>query len=412
VQVLPGATTGLRLGAGVELDVTRADVHGVLGWEQRTFLGGLRTLAIEEHPSVTLFPTAIPDFHVPTRLLPGHRATLSLRQPGFVEARTVGTLTAEQSIYPVIIPPLNPDARIILGYREIQGAFGPERTFPLLRLTVSTTYHVRASYPFTYLGPLDPELRRVLVSYPDLSARLDLRDDPIRPHAGLYVSGDVQYAGGIFGGDAADVRVLPEARVYVPIGRTVTLATRGTIGLLLPRNYGQSLSTFPPSVHDLQILYFRGFFSGGADSNRGYGLRDIGPHGVAPFYIPGSVAAARARCSAGSPTYDDRLCQVALGGLSLWEASAELRFPILGPLGGVTFVDASDVSATRLDLRIDNPHVSAGVGFRYDTPVGPVRLDIGYRVPGLQRAGHGPEPWVRDFLHMPIAVSAGLGEAF
>src|SRR5262249_52416880 len=109
--------------------------------------------------------------------------------------------------------------------------------------------------------------------------------------------------------------------------------------------------------------------------------------------------------------FDPRLCEVALGGLSLWEASAELRFPIEGALGGVTFVDASNVSPKRFDLRVD-PHLSVGFGLRYDTPVGPVRLDVGYRIPGLQRPGPGPEPWVRDFLGMPIAVAAGLGEAF
>jgi len=71
-----------------------------------------------------------------------------------------------------------------------------------------------------------------------------------------------------------------------------------------------------------------------------------------------------------------------IGGLTLWEASIELRFPLtfLAPLGAVVFLDSSDVRPERLDYRFDTPHLAPGVGLRYPTPVGPVRLDLGFRV--------------------------------
>ena len=71
---------------------------------------------------------------------------------------------------------------------------------------------------------------------------------------------------------------------------------------------------------------------------------------------------------------------MAVGGLTLWESSAELRFPIALPLGGVFFLDASDVSNEIGGLRFTRPHLSAGFGLRYATPVGPARVDIGYRI--------------------------------
>src|SRR5688572_31189747 len=90
-------------------------------------------------------------------------------------------------------------------------------------------------------------------------------------------------------------------------------------------------------------------------------------------------------------------CNLPLGGFTLYEASVELRFPLFGPLKGALFVDAADVSPYKVDFRFDHPHLSAGFGFRYGTPVGPVRLDIGYRLPGLQ-APDSPDEYVPDDL--------------
>jgi outer membrane protein insertion porin family/translocation and assembly module TamA len=237
----------------------------------------------------------------------------------------------------------------------------------------------------------------------------------------------LQFAGTIFGGDAQDIRLRPEMRMYVPISRSVVLAGRGVLGLLWPRNYGSAIDTnfltIPneaaarPYIRDIQLTYFRGFFSGGADSNRGYGYREIGPHGVNPLIIPGTLAEEQARCNPANPFYDQRLCLVATGGLTLWEASFEFRAPLYGDFGGVLFVDASDVSSNKVDVRLYVPHLSVGVGIRYATPVGPLRVDLGYRIPGAQRVGGQPDPALdgpppNTFLGMPIALSIGLGEAY
>ncbi|HKQ69769.1 MAG TPA: BamA/TamA family outer membrane protein, partial [Polyangiaceae bacterium] len=112
------------------------------------------------------------------------------------------------------------------------------------------------------------------------------------------------------------------------------------------------------------------------------------------------------------PQHHDTLaCQFPTGGLSLWEASIELRFPIVGDLGGAVFCDASDVSRYRFDLRFLYPHLSCGAGIHYDTPVGPIRLDAGFQLPGLQVLDPKADPSekVRDGF---FAIALGIGEAF
>jgi outer membrane protein insertion porin family/translocation and assembly module TamA len=229
---------------------------------------------------------------------------------------------------------------------------------------------------------------------------------------------DTQVAG--VGGDARDVKVEPEARFYVPVTRRVTLALRAGAGLLFPANYGRTLvpNAFDGDsggvsraawVRDIQLLFIRGFFSGGAGSNRGYGPREIGPHGTVPFYNPGqSDDEVDAGCAAGTVTS----CDLPLGGLTLWEASVELRYPLFGPLTGAVFSDASDVAPHRARFRFDRPHLSVGLGLRYETPVGPIRLDAGYRVPSLQAPASPDEGTPGTVFGIPGAVSLGIGESF
>jgi outer membrane protein assembly factor BamA len=68
-----------------------------------------------------------------------------------------------------------------------------------------------------------------------------------------------------------------------------------------------------------------------------------------------------------------------LGGASLLEGSVELRFPIWRQIGGAAFVDGGLVGASRLgDLAKANGAVTPGAGIRYQSPVGPIRVDVGY----------------------------------
>src|SRR5690606_15676700 len=191
----------------------------------------------------------------------------------------------------------------------------------------SLFYNIQTSFPFTYAGMLDDSLESVVISYLDLRTHLDLRDNPIHPHEGIFLGNDLQLAGGPLGGDTREVRIQPEARAYVPISRDVTFAVRGSTGFLFPANYGDSLESALPDPRDAQLVYFRAFFSGGPSSNRGYPFRGVGPHGLVPFFHPGiALQQLATQCSDRSIPNYDLVCAQPLGGLTLWEASAEVRF--------------------------------------------------------------------------------------
>jgi outer membrane protein insertion porin family/translocation and assembly module TamA len=354
--------------------------------------------------------------------LPQGRFGAEFRQPAFITGRTNLVVKGQVSASPVLLTPdRDPDAPI-LGYFDYRASVGFERT--LKRFYGLLSQNLQISDPFAYVGALDPDLGRVLVSYPAFLGSFDLRDDRIHPHRGLYLQNELQVAG--LGGDARDVRVQPELRGYVPITKRTTLAARGTIGLLFAQNYGDTIEpnalTGAPGagvarsewVKDIQIMFLRGFFSGGAGSNRGYTAREIGPHGVVPFYNHGqSSDNPDVNCTAGSPDYEPAVCDLPLGGFTLWEASLELRYPLVDALSGTVFTDTSDVSASPLSFRFTRLHLSVGAGLRYDTPVGPVRFDLGFRVPGLQAPQDAADEGTpRDLFGLPLAASFGIGEAF
>ena len=451
VVVQESAMRTVRLGGGASFDVLRLENHLRVGWEDRNFLGGMRQFSIDTRPGITYFPTRITsELLAPTRLLLENRIRSELRQPAFVEGRTTGFVVGEYNIYPLLFPlpeaeegerAPDPDNERIIGYHEFKVQTGVERAFFNHHLYVTPSLNWQANIPFTYQcpsteGPNCPEpagLDTVQVQFPQLFVALDFRDDPIHPNRGIYLSNDFQVAN--FWGDVEDVRVRPEARVYVPLhryNRRWTLALRGTLGFLFPRNYGDTLNPEtvegqvvprdprnPAVVRDQHKLLFRAFYSGGPTSNRGYAFRDVGPHGPIGFLVP-----TNADCSFDTPEELNALpptCIRPLGGLTLWEASFEVRFPITTSLSGATFVDASDVTRTVAEIRFDFPHISVGPGLRYETPVGPLRLDIGYRVPGLQQIGKedpsrsegNPDDFSPfDLFSAPIAIHLAFGEAF
>jgi outer membrane protein insertion porin family/translocation and assembly module TamA len=339
---------------------------------------------------------------------------------------------AEFNVGPILLTP-DPPPSPVLGYREGKGAIGVDRVIG--KFYAKLTQNVQDEFPFAYIGSVDPALSEVIIAYPELVTTLDLRNDKYHPHRGLYLTNNLQVAGD--GGTARDVRVLPEARGYLPLGKRLTVAARASAGFLFPFNYGghEPPAALPPNptatqvlqyeadhtswVKDAQVVFFRGFFSGGPSSNRGYPLFGVGPHGPAPFYNQSlSYQAAENGCTPTGSAPLNPQCYVPLGGSTLWESSVELRVHVTGPFEVAAFCDAGDVSSQRVDIRLSHLHLSCGAGARYDTPVGPVRLDVGYRIPGLQYPGQGQpavdavEGYPGTIFGAPIAIAFGIGESY
>jgi outer membrane protein assembly factor BamA len=423
VKVERSKLRSLRLGGGVRLDTIKSDFHLTLGWEDQNFLGGMRKFLVEAVPGAVVYPTRLPEFQAPERLLPQGRLRTEFRAPSFLERRTQAVLKGQIGVAPVLLVRDQDPSAPILGYRDFRGSAGLER--PFRRFFGYLSGNLQTNVPFAYTGELDDALQSVTITYAALLTSLDLRDDSIRPHQGFYAALETQIAGPL--GDASDVRLTPELRGYIPISRRVTLALRGAAGLLFARNYGGTVepnamrgesglsgddaSVRRDWVRDIQLMFFRGFFAGGAGSNRGYAAREIGPHGLIPYYIPGQAAQDLAgTCVAGQDLA--AACKLPLGGFTLWESSVELRYPVVGDLSGTLFVDAADVAPSEGEFRF-RPHLSAGVGARYDTPVGPIRFDIGYRIPGLQTLTDAvDEVPPAEIFSLPVGISFGIGESF
>jgi outer membrane protein insertion porin family/translocation and assembly module TamA len=437
VKVEPTKLRVLRLGGGFELDEIKTEVHALVGWEDHNFLGDLRDLSVELKPGAVLFPTRIDRFVRPDQVLPEERLRMQFLQPGFIDPRTTAFVRPEINVYPLLVVPDPDPSQPVVGYVEPKGAIGLERRFGK-RFFATIAENVQGEIPFAYTTRIEQPLPDILLSYPQLLATVDLRDDPVHPHAGFYASSDLQVAGGPFGGTATDVRLQPEVRGYVPIARGITFAARASVGFLFASNYGayvqhnQPPGTSPYDVdRDIEIVYFRGFFSGGPSSNRGFPPRGIAPHGSVPFLNPANASSQVAlNCAPGVPgtSFGTSLCSVPIGGFSLWEASAEMRFDVSGPFGMAVFCDSGDVSAQQASFpKTPRPHVSCGAGGRYDTPVGAIRLDIGYRIQPLQVLGFAneteaaasdPTEGTQPTLFgppgsgLPVAISFGIGEAF
>lgn len=140
-----------------------------------------------------------------------------------------------------------------------------------------------------------------------------------------------------------------DLRHYIPVSSRVVVANRGQFG-----------NIHPAGGDPAQIPFSKKYFLGGATSLRGWGRFEVSP------ILEGE----------GIP----------VGGNAFLAFSSELRAALTGNLGGVLFVDAGNVWATS-SIDPDAPGVSlrdlrydVGAGLRYQTPVGPIRLDYGYQI--------------------------------
>jgi len=121
------------------------------------------------------------------------------------------------------------------------------------------------------------------------------------------------------------------------------------------------------------------FFSGGETTLRGFSINGAGPQRTVPA------------CSNPAVPSTCINLQVPVGGNQLFVLNSELRFPlgIKQGLGGAVFYDGGNVyRAINLSDFVNNYSNTVGVGLRYATPVGPIRIDIGQNlnpIPGVKR---------------------------
>ena len=89
------------------------------------------------------------------------------------------------------------------------------------------------------------------------------------------------------------------------------------------------------------------------------------------------------------------------------EVSTEIRFAIRGKLSGVAFIDGGNVWREAWDVQPSDLRWAAGPGLRYDTPIGPMRVDIGVQLNPIEGLVIEGNPETRKWR-----VHFSIGQAF
>ena len=192
---------------------------------------------------------------------------------------------------------------------------------------------------WAYTGTEDnPLYRFATFTYPSLRAEYIDADDRMYPRDGL--GGTLLLRGGVegAGSDANFAQLHLGARWFKGLGERSRLLLRGEVG----HTYTDALVDIPPSLR---------FYAGGDRSIRGYAYREVGP-----------------RINGGT-----RGDAFALGAKNVATASVEYEQYFSGAWGGAVFVDTGSAFDVAPDWR-----TGIGVGLRWKSPVGPVRIDLAH----------------------------------
>ena len=213
----------------------------------------------------------------------------------------------------------------------------------------------------------------------------DTRDDLLQPTRGTFISGEGTVAARALGGQVGFMKAYGQAFGFrrLPGRRTIVLASRVAIGLadgfereVQPTDpEGNPLPGPPIVVEDLPAS--ERFFAGGDSTIRGFALDSVG--------APNTIS------DDGYPT----------GGNAVVLLNSELRFPVWRDVGAVVFIDGGNVFRRVTEFDITELRGSVGFGLRYHSPVGPIRLDLGFKLDRREERGE-----------RGTALHFSLGQAF
>ncbi len=167
----------------------------------------------------------------------------------------------------------------------------------------------------------------------------DSRDNRIRPTSGSYHRLSNEYAGDPLGGTNNFNKTIGETSWHFPLFWKFVLSLHGAMGYIA-EHHGKTIP--------IQAL----FALGGDTTVRGYETGSIGPK------------------------VDDEV----VGGNQELYGNAEIHFPIVEPLAGLIFYDTGQVWEESDNYNLKDLRSGVGAGIRFYTPIGPIRLDWGYKL--------------------------------
>jgi len=219
---------------------------------------------------------------------------------------------------------------------------------------------------------IDRLFPRVRLSKISGSLIRDKRDDPLDPSSGTMAIVDGEIAARALGSEVGFVQTYLQGFYYrrLPAARRIVLALGARVGLA--HGFEQEVvdGIF---VQDLPAS--ERFFAGGDTSVRGFSLDRLGNEATIT--------------ESGFPT----------GGNSVVVLNSELRIGVVGPLQANVFVDAGNVFLRAADLDFTDLRPTSGFGVTYRSPVGPIRVDIGFNLDPRELVPGTPERrWVLHIL--------------
>jgi outer membrane protein insertion porin family len=185
----------------------------------------------------------------------------------------------------------------------------------------------------------------------------DTRDDPVDPERGRYFSANGQVAARVIGSEVGFLKSFFTAQMFrtLPGRRAIVFAASARVGAAV------ALAT---STGERDLPASERFFAGGDTTVRGFALDRLGTQHVPPVE---------------SDTLDPG--GYPLGGNGLLLFNGELRVPVGRGVKVVGFADVGNVYRGVSDVSLRELRPALGTGFRYKSPVGPLRFDLGFKVP-------------------------------
>ncbi|MCL4838771.1 MAG: BamA/TamA family outer membrane protein [Thermoanaerobaculia bacterium] len=180
---------------------------------------------------------------------------------------------------------------------------------------------------------------------------IERRDDPLDPRRGWSALAQVQYAFPFLSADADFLKLFGQTTWSLDLSRLGTVAASVRGGIIEPLGEEIPSGSFlgPVPVDER-------FYAGGRTTHRAFGQDELGIEG--------------ATLAQGTP----------VGGNGLFLVNLDYRFPIAGAFGGTVFLDGGNVWRDHDEIDTRDLRWGAGVGLRYRSPVGPLRLEIGWKL--------------------------------
>jgi len=182
-----------------------------------------------------------------------------------------------------------------------------------------------------------------ITSYVTLGFSRDTRNSYINPTKGSIHVIESKYAGGFLGGDSGFTKIQGSTSWYFPLWWKLTLHLKGTAGYVTENSDGK-------------LPVYEKFYLGGINTIRGFKSGQISPK---------------------DPKTGDRI-----GGDKMWYINEEIIFPLVEDAGlnGDVFLDAGNVYDAGQNWDFSDLKRSVGMGIRWLSPLGPLRLEWGYNI--------------------------------